>query len=104
MKKLNVNLPKAETAIFVAHEDYEKTDEAESEKNLMRAILQAAMDDVRKKGDPQNAALSYFNSSDDGYIYSFISICTQLELCPKTIKSLLGLGQYGSKYEEENRV
>lgn len=102
MKKLKLSKEKAETAIFIAHDDFEKTDEAESERNLMRAILQAAMDDIRKKGDPQKEALKYFTSFDDAYIYSFISICNQLELCPKTIKSLLGVGQVENKYPEEN--
>lgn len=102
MKKINQNSSKAETAIFIAHEDYEKPDEAESEKNLMRAILQAAMDDIRKKGDAQKAAFNYFTAVDDKYIYSFLSICNHLQLCPKTIKTLLGLS--ARPLDNENRV
>ncbi len=101
MKNAKSNKDKAETAIFIAHEDFEKTDEAESERNLMRAILQAAMDDIRKKGDPQKEALKYFSCGDDAYIYSFLSICNQLELCPKTIKSILGVCQIESKYQDK---
>ncbi len=82
---------RAETAIFIAHEEYIKSDPAESEKNLMRAILQSAMDDVRKNGDPHKQAFKYFTSNDDEYIYSFLSICSHLSLCSKTILNLLGI-------------
>ena len=41
---------KEETAIFIAHDDHVHRDIAESEKNLMRAILRTAMDDrVRRE-------------------------------------------------------
>lgn len=82
---------RAETAIFVAHEDFKRRDVAEAERNLMRAVLQTAMEDIRKKGEVYNDARRYFNSKDDYYLYSFLSICYHLDLCPRTIRTLVGL-------------
>jgi hypothetical protein len=82
-----------ETAIFVAHEDFNKRDVAEAEKNLMRAILQTAMEDIRKKGEVYRDARRYFSSKDDFYLYSFLSICYHLDLCPRTIRTVIGLNE-----------
>ena len=90
----------AETAIFVAHEEYTKRDAAESEKNLMRAVLQAAMEDIKKKGEVYRDARRYFGSRDDFYLYSFMSVCYHLNLCPRTIRTLVGLAEEASRNEQ----
>lgn len=91
----------AETAIFVAHDDFSKRDAAESEKNLMRAVLQTAMEDIKKKGEVYRDARRYFSSRDDFYLYSFLSICYHLELCPRTIRTLVGLNEELARAERE---
>ena len=82
-----------DVAIFTAFEDYTATDIAEAEKNLMRAILKSAMEDIQKTGDPGKEARRYLTSNDETYLYSFISVCRQLDLCPKTIRTVVGLVQ-----------
>ena len=82
---------RAETAIFIAHDDFRKRDVAEAERNLMRAVLETALEDVRKKGETFNDARRYFSSKDDYYLYSFLSICYHLDLCPRTIQTIAGL-------------
>lgn len=82
---------RADTAIFVAHDDFVKRDSAEPERNLMRAILRSAMEDMRKQGESYRDARRYFTSNDDFYVYSFLSICYHLDLCPRTIRTVLGL-------------
>ncbi len=87
----DANRFRAETAIFVAHEDYQRRDVAEAEKNLMRAVLRTAMDDLQKKGEVYRDARRFFLSRDDMYLYSFLSICHHLDLCYRTIHTILGL-------------
>lgn len=82
---------KEETAIFIAHEDHVHRDIAESEKNLMRAILRTAMDDLRKRGEVHRDARRYFLGTEDFYLYSFRSVCHHLQLCPKTVLTIVGL-------------
>jgi len=82
---------RAETAIFIAHDDFRRRDVAEAERNLMRAVLQTAMEDISKKGEAYNDARRYFSSKDDYYLYSFLSICYHLDLCPRTIQTIMGL-------------
>lgn len=82
---------RADTAIYVAHDDFVKRDSAEPERNLMRAILRSAMEDMRKRGEAYRDARRYFMSNEDFYVYSFLSICYHLDLCPRTIRTVLGL-------------
>ena len=82
---------KEETTIFIAHEECVSLDIAESEKNLMRAILRTAMDDINKQGELARDARRYFLGGDDEYLYSFRNVCNSLELCPKTILTIVGL-------------
>lgn len=82
---------KEDTAIFIAHDDHVSRDIAESEKNLMRAILRTAMDDLRKRGEAHRDARRYFLGTDDFYLYSFRSVCNHLQLCPKTVLTIVGL-------------
>jgi hypothetical protein len=80
-----------DTAIYTAYDDFQGIDSAEAEKNLMRAILKSAMDDIRKHGEAAREALHYFLSEEDYYLYSFLSVCRHLGLCHKTIRTVVGL-------------
>lgn len=82
-----------DTSLFVAYEEHEGFDVAEAEKNLMRAILKSAMEDIRKKGEPHRDARRYLLSEEEHYLYSFKSVCYHLNLCPKTIRRVLGLSE-----------
>lgn len=77
--------------VYTAYEDFDVHDSAEAEKNLMRAILKSAMEDIRKRGEPYRDARRYFMSRDEQYLFSFLSVCNHLNLCPKTILYVLGL-------------
>ena len=91
---------KPETAIFIAHEDFSKRDIAEPEKNLMRAILRSAMEDIRKRGELYRDARRFFMSGDEFYVYSFLCICQHLDLCPRTIRTIMGLTEESSRQEQ----
>ena len=80
-----------DTAIFTAYDDHKELDMAEPERNLMRAILKSAMDDMTKRGEALRDAMLFFNNPDDSYLFSFKSICSHLDLCPLTIRFLVGL-------------
>ncbi len=82
---------KAETAIYIAHDDFVGRDPVEAERNLMRAILQCAMEDIRKGGEAHRDAKRFFFSADETYLYSFASICNHLKLCPRTIHAVIGM-------------
>jgi hypothetical protein len=95
---------RAETAIYTAFDDYEQRDSACAEKELMWAVLQTAIEDMKGSGDTLRQARKYFLSSDDQHLYSFLNICTQLELCPYTIRTTLGVVRprlaFGSRLDE----
>lgn len=80
-----------ETAIFTAFEEHKHFDQAEAERNLMRALLKTLMDDVQKGGEHKRRALAYIYSREEDYVFSFVSVCKHLDICPKTIQTLLGL-------------
>ncbi len=90
--------------IYTAYEDYQNFDSADAEKNLMRAILRAAMDDIRKRGVAYRDARRYFLSGDEFYVYSFLNVCHHLELCPKTILQRLGLAEHFMPQDEAHRM
>lgn len=81
----------SDSAMFTAFEDYKNPDVSEPEKNLMRAILRSAMDDMQKDKAEKRKAQNYFLEDGDDYLYSFRSICNQLELCEQTILDLVGV-------------
>jgi len=81
---------KEETRVFTAYEDFMKSDSACAEKELMWAILQTALEDAKKTGESYRQAKQYFLSEDRKYLYSFLSICEHLELCPYSIRATLG--------------
>lgn len=80
-----------EGSVYIAYDDHEYFDSALAEKNLMRAILKTAMEDIRKRGEPYREARRYLMSNEEAYLYSFLSVCNHLNLCPKTIRRVLGL-------------
>lgn len=80
-----------DTAIFSAYEDHKHQDVAEAERNLMRAVLKTAMEDIRKRGEPYRDARRYFLSADEHYPFSFLNVCYHLDLCPRTIRTVVGL-------------
>lgn len=84
-----VNYP--DTAIYSAYDDFKGLDPSESEKNLMRAILKTAMEDMNRNGEARRDAKLFFISNEDIYLFSFISICHHLDLCPFTIRELVGV-------------
>lgn len=82
---------RADTAIFTAFEDFDIYDKALPERNLMRAILRSVMDDIKKSGEPYREAKKYILSDDDTYVFSFVSVCHHLGLCPRTIRRIVGI-------------
>lgn len=82
---------KAETAIFVAYEEYLPVDPVYPEKSLMAAILWSVFDDLKKGGPEYREARNYVLSNDLRYIYSFRNVCLHLGLCYKSIRTLLGI-------------
>ncbi len=82
---------KADSAIFTAFEEHKGPDSAESERNLMRSILTLAMDDMRRGGDKFRDARRFFLSNESEYLFSFLSICNHLAICPTTIRMLVGV-------------
>jgi len=87
-------------AIHTAYDDFKGIDSAEAVKNLMRALVKSAMDDMRKKGEAAREAIRYFQSEEDYYLYSFLSVCRHLGLCPRTIRTVVGL--MGTEFEAAN--
>jgi len=82
---------RAETAIFVAFEDFAQFDASQPEKTLMAAVLKTALDDFTKKGQQGRTAKEYLLSNEKEYLYSFTNVCLHLGLCPKTVRTMLGL-------------
>lgn len=82
---------RADTAIFTAFDDHKGIDSAEPERNLMRSVLSLAMEDMRRGGNKARDARRFFLNNDSEYLLSFISICHHLNLCPKTIRILVGV-------------
>ncbi len=79
------------TAIYVAYDDAQPFDGSVPEKNLLLAILQTALSDLRKPGDAGRRAIEYFLSPEDDYVFSFQSICDYLSIDPKRILMVTGL-------------
>lgn len=94
-RKINILMKekgsRAETAIFIAFEDFSQLDPVQPEKTLMAAVLKSALDDYNKKGKQGRAAKEYLLSNEQEYLYSFTNVCLHLGLCPKTVRTILGL-------------
>jgi len=92
---------KANTEIYVAYDDYVPFDPATPERNLLRAILMSAMNDVKKTGEVRRQAREFFLRPEDDYIFSFHSICSFLEVDAKSILLVTGLAEEASQEREE---
>ncbi|MCB0330354.1 MAG: hypothetical protein KDD70_11840 [Bdellovibrionales bacterium] len=79
------------TAIYVANEEYVPWDPVEPERNLLRAILMSALNDIQKGGVLEDDAMSFFLSEEEDYVFSFKAICDFLELDPQQVLILTGL-------------
>ena len=79
------------TAIFIAYEEEGEPDSAVREKNLLRAVLLNAMNDLRKQGMFAHRATEYFLSPDEDYIFSFRSVCNHLNIDFKRVLLVMGL-------------
>ncbi len=81
------------TAIYEGFEDFEQSELATPEKNLLRAILLNAIADVNRPGEFSRRARDYFMSKEEDYIFSFQSVCSFLNINPHHILILVGLEQ-----------
>lgn len=80
-----------QVAIFSAYEDVVPWDPATPEKNLLRALLITAMNDVKKTGQVRRQALEYFLNPEEDYAFSFLSVCAFLGVDPKSILAVTGI-------------
>lgn len=81
-----------QTIIFVADDDFELFDPSYPEKDLLRAVLLNAIDDLDHNGLEGKRALDFFLSPDhEDYLFSFRSICNHLDLDPNTLLRQIGL-------------
>jgi len=56
-------------------------------RNLSAAILNQALDDLHKKNPQNRLSAEYWIFADDtGYIFSFLNICSGLNLDPELIR------------------
>lgn len=65
----------------------------ESEKKLMLAVLQLAMDDVLKRGYLRENALTFFREKESEYLFSFPVICQQLGISQSRVLEHIGLAK-----------
>jgi hypothetical protein len=77
---------------FEIDSDDDAIDTAAPEKSLMAAILLSALDDLKLKGYEQARAKRYLLSKDKEQVFSFLSVCEQLELDPNLVLSYAKLG------------
>jgi len=90
---------KDDIAIHSAFEDYQVWDSSRPEKNLLKAILTTALEDLKKGGYHARQARIFFMSENDSYLFSFTSVCDQLGICPKRVRTALSAkypGQFPS--------
>ena len=83
------------TAIYVAHEDNEPFDPARPEKSLLCAVLVAALNDLKRQGEPRRRAEEYLLSKEEHYVFSFRGICSYLGVDPERILATVGLHRSG---------
>ncbi|MCA9748966.1 MAG: hypothetical protein KC414_07655 [Romboutsia sp.] len=82
---------KRETSIFVAYDEFEPYDESQSEKFLLKAVLNSAISEVVRDGLKAKDAIRYFLDTDEEYLFSFRSICEHLNISPKQVLIISGL-------------
>lgn len=76
---------------YKGFEELEPHDPSVPEKELLRAILVTALNDIKKMGDDKRKATEFFLSPDDDYVFSFLSICDYLRLDARRILVVAGL-------------
>lgn len=81
------------TSIYTAFDECVPYDPTTPEKNLLRAVLLAAVSDLKKTGEPRRQAMSYFLSKEEDYLFSFNAICDYLNVDPKRILIVTGVHQ-----------
>ena len=79
------------TALFSAYDDYQSLQSKMPERELMVAVLRSAIDDYLADGREKRNAIHYLLNNDSYYVFSFVSICTYLEICPHLLRVRLGL-------------
>ena len=82
-----------QTVIYIAYDDFEPFDTAIPEKELLRAVLINAIDDLHHGGLEGRRAAEFFLNLDESedYLFSFVSICRHLELNPTVVLRSIGL-------------
>jgi|688.fasta_scaffold1630390_1 hypothetical protein len=89
---------------FQAYDDHEDFDISASEKELLRAILVGALQDIKKPGLEQRKATEFFLSPEDDYVFSFLSICDFLSLDPTKVLVVAGLEKGSRKIAEKELI
>ncbi|MDD2942510.1 MAG: hypothetical protein PHC51_06015 [bacterium] len=74
------------SAISTAYDGFNGEDPSASERELMLAILRSAVEDAGKHGLHGREALCYIMNEDEYYPFSFISICSYLNICPNKLR------------------
>lgn len=82
---------KKHTEIYIAYDDHEGLDPSEPEKELLLAILTAALSDLKNPGKEAKRAMEYLLNPEDDYIFSFRSICDYLNIDPQQVLASAGL-------------
>ena len=88
-----------DTAIYTAYDGERPWDPAAPEKNLLKALLITALADAQKKGAVRKAALEFFLSEDEDYIFSFRSVCAHLDVDPEMILAQIDVSDRSRKVE-----
>ena len=82
---------KESIAIFTAYDDDQPFDPVRPERDLLRAILNNALNDASKGGNLRQEATEFFLSKEEDYIFSFRSICNHLDIDHKSVLKVVGL-------------
>ena len=82
---------KRNTEIFTIFDEGESYDYSGPEKELLLAILTAALADLKVPGKEAKKAMEYLLNPEEDYIFSFRSICNFLNIDPQEILCYVGL-------------
>lgn len=82
--------------VYHAYGDIDPLDPSDPEKELLRAILVGAIQDMRKESLEKRKATEFFLSPEDDYVFSFLSICDYLKIDPNKVLVVTGIKK-GSK-------
>ncbi len=86
---------------YQAYDDYEHLDPSSAERDLLRAVLLGALQDIKKDGSEKRKATEFFLSPDDDYIFSFLSICDFLNIDPTKVLMVAGIEKSAKGYSAE---